>query len=44
MGVYNEEFNDLYSSPNIIPVIKSRRMGWVGQIVLWRRGGVPTGF
>jgi hypothetical protein len=26
--VYNEELNNLYSSPNIIKVIKSRRMRW----------------
>jgi hypothetical protein len=24
--LYNEELNDLYSSPNIVQVIKSRRM------------------
>jgi len=24
--LYNEEFNDLYCSPNIVRVIKSRRM------------------
>jgi hypothetical protein len=24
--LHNEEFNDLYSSPNIVRVIKSRRM------------------
>jgi hypothetical protein len=29
----NEELNDLYSSPNIIQVIKSRRMRWVGHVV-----------
>jgi hypothetical protein len=36
----NEEFNDLYSSPNICMVIKSRRMRWVGHIVYMgeRRG------
>jgi hypothetical protein len=28
----NEELNDLYSSPNIIRVNKSRRMRWVGQV------------
>ena len=28
--VYNEELNDLYSSPNIVRVIKSRRMRWAG--------------
>jgi hypothetical protein len=25
-------FNDLYSSPNIVRVIKSRRMRWVGHV------------
>jgi hypothetical protein len=30
--LHNEELNDLYSSPNIIPVIKSRRMRWVGHV------------
>ena len=29
----NEELNDLYPSPNIIRVIKSKRMGWAGHIV-----------
>jgi hypothetical protein len=28
--LHNEELNDLYSSPNTIRVIKSRRMGWAG--------------
>jgi hypothetical protein len=28
----NEEFNDLYSSPNIIRVIKSRRMKWARHV------------
>jgi len=26
--LHNEELNDVYSSPSIIPVIKSRRMRW----------------
>jgi hypothetical protein len=30
--LHNEELNDLYSSPNIIRVIKSRRMRWAGYI------------
>jgi hypothetical protein len=30
--VNNEELNDLYSSPNIIRVIKSNRMGWDGHV------------
>ena len=29
----NEELNDLYSSPNIVRVIKSRRMRWAGHVV-----------
>jgi hypothetical protein len=28
--LHNVELNDLYSSPNIIRVIKSRRMRWAG--------------
>jgi hypothetical protein len=28
----NEEHNDLHSSPNIIRVIKSRRMRWAGHV------------
>ena len=28
----NEELNDFYSSPNIVRVIKSRRMRWVGHV------------
>jgi hypothetical protein len=28
----NEELNGVYSSPNIIRVIKSRRMRWVGHV------------
>jgi len=27
-----EELNDLYSSPNIVQVIKSRRMRWAGHV------------
>ena len=34
----NEELNDLYCSPNIIQVIKSRIMKWVGHVA--RMGGV----
>jgi hypothetical protein len=29
---HNEELHNLYSSPNIIRMIKSRRMRWAGQV------------
>jgi hypothetical protein len=31
--LHNEEVHYLYSSPNIIRQIKSRRMRWAGQVV-----------
>ena len=30
--LHNEELNDLYSSPNIVRVTKSRRMRWAGYV------------
>ena len=30
--LHNEELNDLYSSLNIVRVIKSRRMRWTGHV------------
>jgi len=30
--LHNEELNDLYSSPNNVRVIKSRRMRWAGHV------------
>jgi hypothetical protein len=33
----NEELHNLYSSPNIIRVINSRRMRWVGHVALMRK-------
>ena len=38
--LHNEELNDLYSSPYIVRVIKSRRMRWAGHVahVRERRG------
>jgi len=39
--LHNEELNDLYSSPNIVRVIKSRRMRWVGHVArMGERRGV----
>jgi hypothetical protein len=42
--LHNEELYDLYSSTNIIPVIKSRRMSWAGHVARMGRGEVRTGF
>ena len=30
--LHNEELNDLYSSPNVVRVIKSKTMGWAGHV------------
>jgi hypothetical protein len=30
--LHNEEFRDLYSSPRIIRIIKSKRMRWAGHV------------
>jgi hypothetical protein len=30
--LHNEEVNDLYSSPSIIRIMKSRRMRWTGHV------------
>ena len=30
--LHNEELNNLYSSPNIVRVIKSRRIRWAGHV------------
>ena len=39
--LHNEELTDLYSSPNIVRVIKSRRMKWTGLVArMGERRGV----
>jgi hypothetical protein len=38
--LHNEELRDLYSLPNIVGVVKSRRMRWGGMWRAWRRGKV----
>jgi hypothetical protein len=30
--LHNEEFHNLYASPDIVKVVKSRRMIWVGHV------------
>jgi hypothetical protein len=49
--LHNEELNDMYSSPNIVQVTKSRRMRWVGNVaqigertgIYWVLVGKPVG-
>jgi len=36
--LHNEKLNDLYFSPNIVRVIKSRRMRWVGHVARMGEG------
>jgi hypothetical protein len=38
--LHNDELHILYSSPNIVRVIKSRRMGWAGHVARMGRGEV----
>jgi hypothetical protein len=40
--LHNEELHSLYSSQNIVMVIKSRRLRWAGHVA--RMGEVFTGF
>ena len=41
--LHNEELNDLYSSHNIVRVIKSGRMRWLGMWGVWVRRGECIG-
>ena len=36
--LHNEEISDLYSLPNIVRVVKSRRMRWAGHVALMGEG------
>jgi len=42
--LHNEDLNDLYSSPNTVRVIKSRRMRWTGHVTCMGSGDAYTGF
>ena len=42
--LHKEELRDLDSLPNIVRVVKSRRMRWLGHVAVWGRGEVCTGF
>jgi hypothetical protein len=42
--LHDEEPRNLYSSPNIIRMIKSRRMRWVGHVTRMGRRGNHVGY
>jgi hypothetical protein len=42
-NLHNKKLNDLYTLPNTVRVIKSRRIKWAGNVAR-REGGVYTGF
>ena len=42
--LHNEKLSDLYCSPNIFRVIKSRRMFWSGHVARMGRGELHAGF
>jgi len=42
--LHNEELNDMFSSPNIVRVIKSCSMRWEGHVARMGRGEGYTGF
>jgi hypothetical protein len=42
--LHNEELQDLNSSPNIVRVIKSRRMRWAGHLAWIGRKEASIGF
>jgi hypothetical protein len=42
--LYNEELRDLYSSPSITRIIKSRRMRWAGHVARMGRIGTHIGY
>jgi hypothetical protein len=42
--LHDDELHSLYSSPNIVGVIRSRRMRWAGHVACMGRGEVFTGF
>ena len=42
--LHHEELNDLYCSPSIVQVIKSRNMRWAGHVARVGKGEMYIGF
>jgi hypothetical protein len=43
-GLHNEELHNVYSSPSVIRVLKSRRMRWVGHVTRMGTRGMCIGY
>jgi hypothetical protein len=42
--LYNEALNYLYSSPNILRMLKSKKMRWAGHVARMGRRGMHLGY
>jgi hypothetical protein len=42
--LHNEELHDLYSVPNIIRIVKPRKMRWAGHVARMGRRGTCIGY
>jgi hypothetical protein len=42
--LHNEELHNLYSSPSVIRLIRSRRMRWAGNVAQMGRRGMHAGY
>jgi len=42
-GLHYEELNDMYCSPNVIRLVKSRRMRWTGHVARMSREEMRAG-
>jgi hypothetical protein len=42
--LHNEELHNLYSTPSIIRIIKSRRMRWAENVARMGRSGMHIGY
>jgi hypothetical protein len=42
--LHNEELHNLYCSPNIIRMMKSRKMRWAGHVARMGKRGIYIGF
>jgi hypothetical protein len=42
--LHNKELRDLYSSPSIIKIIKSRRMRWASHVARMGKRGTHRGY